>query len=138
MSKDNLTSSKSPYFVVVMPIGYDLESEQKTQIIQSISDSHNIAVQLPTYNKATSSFSIDFTLRTFDEATFALVDLSFERPSCYYELGLLESVGTKVYLIAEQGTPIHQSSYRASIMYFDNIEHYKEIVTFIVDEATRA
>ena len=138
MSKDILNRPELPYFVVVMPIGYDLESEQKIQIIQSLSNSYNTTVQLPTYDTTTSSFSIDCTLQTFSEACFALVDLSFERPSCYYELGLLESVGTKVYLIAAQETPIHQSSYRTFVTYFRNIEHYAEIVESIIDEATKA
>lgn len=137
MSKNYITSSITPYFVVVMPIGYDPESEKKTQIIQSISDSYNVAVRLPTYDKTTPSFSIDIILHIFSKASFALVDLSFERPSCYYELGLLESIGTKVYLIAEKGTPIHQSVYRASITYFDNIECYKDLVTNMLNEATR-
>jgi len=138
MSIISHSNSITPYFVVVMPIGYDSESDKKIQIIQSVSSSYNIAVHLPTYDKVASDFSIDITLRKFNKASFALVDLSFERPSCYYELGLLESIGAKVYLIAEKGTPIHQSTSRESIIYFDNIENYKDVIEFILDEATKS
>jgi nucleoside 2-deoxyribosyltransferase len=65
-----------------------------------------------------------------------LADLSLERPSCYYELGLAEALGKPVYLIAKKNTDIHQTASRRLVRYFDNEDEYKVLVENIIIEAT--
>jgi hypothetical protein len=54
--------------------------------------------------------------------TVALADLSLERPSCYYELGVVHGTGLPAAVIAEVGTLIHQTADRWSVTYYDSFD----------------
>ncbi|WP_433263050.1 hypothetical protein ACQPWR_24920 [Micromonospora vinacea] len=52
----------------------------------------------------------------------AVVDLTLERPSCYYELGMVQGVGLSTILVAEIGTQIHQTASRKSVAFYRSHE----------------
>jgi len=52
----------------------------------------------------------------------ALADLSLERPSCYYELGVVHGMGMPVAVVAEVGTMVHQTADRWSLSYYDSLD----------------
>jgi hypothetical protein len=56
------------------------------------------------------------------DCVVALADLTLERPSCYYELGMVHGVGLPVAVVAEVGTMIHQTADRWSLAYYDSFD----------------
>ena len=57
------------------------------------------------------------------KASFVIADLAYERPSCYYELGLAQAMGKLTFFIALAGTKIHQTY--GDIHFYEGIEQYK-------------
>jgi hypothetical protein len=111
-----------------MPIGADPRAPAKAAVIRDVARSMNLDVHIPTYDLAAPQFDLATTLRDLKGASLVLADLSSERPSCYYELGLAEAVGTPVRVIAHTGTDIHQTSSRAQALYYDNLDDFKRVV----------
>ena len=109
------------YFYVIMPSERHPTSEAKREVISSIAQEFGLSVRYPRYSKSDYSFDPNASLRHIKQSTFVLADLSFERPSCYYELGLVEAVGKCAYLIAEQGTLIHQTAARDTVLFFSDL-----------------
>lgn len=68
------------------------------------------------------------------ECEFALIDLSHERPSCYYEMGFIDALGVRSALIAETGTKIHQYDPNKPIQYYDGIDGYRQLVEKILSD----
>src|SRR5437879_4128964 len=93
-------------FYVIGPIGRDVEFRAKSQILKSVGASHGCVPFFPLEQH--SGFSIMDAQTDFRNAKFVLADLSYERPSCYFELGLAQALGARVVIIAETGTLIHQ------------------------------
>ncbi len=57
-----------------------------------------------------------------------LADLSFERPSSYYELGFAEAIEKTVILIARAGTQVHQTRHRNDVAEYDTLDDYDSVV----------
>ena len=55
---------------------------------------------------------------------FILADVSLERPSCYFELGLMRATNVPIYLIAAEATPIHQvgDSGAADVAFYSSLD----------------
>ena len=70
-----------------------------------------------------------------DSATMIFVDLTFERPSCYYELALAEQSGTKMCLVAETNTKILQMSDSNTVNFFDDMSGYRSLVAKMFADA---
>src|SRR5271155_57911 len=113
--------SVAGYVHVIMPVGSDpLFSDKRTAIDVAIKRA-GLEARFPDYLPHQPTFVLSELIREIRGADSVIVDLSHERPSCYYELGLAEAVGKKVHVIAEIGTPIHQSAVRSQIRYYRNI-----------------
>ncbi|WP_162528391.1 hypothetical protein [Novosphingobium sp. BW1] len=62
-----------------------------------------------------------------------IADLSYGRPSCYYELGLVEASHKRADLIAATGTETFQHAGHGPIAYFDDLEGYAALVAGLLD-----
>lgn len=122
------------YFQVIMPIGSNPDAENKKKIIQELTQISSIKPHFPNYATIDPIFNLQTTLQNLKDAAFILADLSLERPSCYYELGLAEALGKPVYLIAVEGTDIHQTASRRSVRFYKNTVEYKTILKNIIAE----
>lgn len=71
------------------------------------------------------------SLEMIMQTDFVIADLSYERPSCYYELGYLQAMKKKVYLLAEQSTVIHQLLTPEQIIFYSNIKEYDDVINGI-------
>ncbi len=111
-----------------MPSAEFPQSEEKKEVIKSCAIEHNWTVQLPEYDRVNPSFDLASTMEAISKSDLVLVDLSNERPSCYFELGLAESLGANVVALAIEGTPIHQTSNRVSVIFFANIPEFRHRV----------
>jgi len=124
------------YFYVIMPIGADPAAMQKQELIRTIAATRNLTPHFPKYETQQSSFDLKSTLDDLKGAWFVLTDLSLARPSCYYELGLAEALGKEVYLIAQQGTEVHQTAARVSINFYEDLQDLKNIIAELMDRVT--
>lgn len=75
--------------------------------------------------------------RLMRESAMVVVDLSFERPSCYFELGVAQSVHDRVALIAERGTTIHQHGGHSDVHLYQSIEQYGEVLESVISAMLR-
>src|SRR5215204_3006056 len=103
-----------PYFHLIMPFGSDSRAGLKQEIIRDVAEIYCLRPHFPAYDKNKSAFVLAPTLEDLKECAFVLADLSLERASCYYELGVAEALGKKTYVVAEEGTDIHQTASRNS------------------------
>ena len=72
-----------------------------------------------------SEFSVPATANKMLLAVFVLADLSLERPSCYFELGLAQAVGAHVFLIAATGTQIQQVGDSRRPSFYSDFAQYR-------------
>ena len=112
---------------VVMPMS-PVEAVPKRAAIAGALKRGGWSARFPSYDPQAPICDLPETLEQMKEAALVLADLSQERPSCYYELGLAEALGRPVYLIAQEGTPLHQSTLRLQVKFFRDVKHLCEIL----------
>ncbi len=123
---------------IIMPIGSDPKYKDKKQVLDSIAINYDVTFCFPDYCQKIPSFDLKSTIRDINSSCLVLADLSLERPSCYYELGLAQAIGGKIYLIAEEGTSIHQAYGRESIRFYRNLNELKAIVLDLIEKNKKA
>lgn len=113
----------------------DEYASNKQQLIRQITHAHNLIVHLPNYDLDQPNFDIHTEIKDLEGSLFVIADLSLERPSCYYELGIAEAIGKKNYLIARTGTTIHQTVNRKNIQFYQDMYHFKILIDEIIKNA---
>jgi hypothetical protein len=121
------------YFTVIMPHGGDPNFTEKERIIEEIARPYFFSPIFPSFIEGTY-FNIDEIIARFNRTAFIIVDLSYERPSCYYELGIAETLGSRVIIIALEGTDIHQTTHRCDVQYYKDINHYGKLLCEIYSD----
>src|ERR1700733_3914204 len=106
---------------VIMPIGSDPHSQARKAAIARGSEQANFIAMFPEYEFHDPAFSLDDLKKELRAADLVIADLSLERPSCYYELGVAEALGKQVLLVAMNGTSIHQSSSRSLVRFYPDL-----------------
>jgi hypothetical protein len=124
------------YFNVIMPMGSDEDALEKQHLIQQVARTYDFVAHLPKYNLSDPSFDIHRELEDLKGSLFIIADLSLERPSCYYELGVAEALGKKIYLIARIGTTIHQTVNRKDTQFYRDMNHLQILIADIIQHAT--
>jgi hypothetical protein len=114
------------YALVIAPVRVDSEYELKMKIIRSICDANGLGYRLPLLNS--SQFDLDAAMETIRSATVIVADLSYARPSCYYELGLAEGANRQVSLIARAGSEIFQHSGKSTVAFYDALSDYEVVI----------
>lgn len=120
-----------------MPAGADPRRDKKEAIIRRAAALRGFSIHLPRYASQDPVFDLQSSLQDLRGVEFVVADLSFERPSCYYELGLAEALGKPVYLVAEEGTVIHQTAARRFVRFFSDLEQFQKLVEEILGQAAR-
>jgi hypothetical protein len=110
------------YVHVIMPVGSDPFAAAKKATIAKIVRDAGLEARFPDYLPHRPTFALSEMIDEIRGADCIIADLSRERPSCYYELGIAEAVGKSVHLVAEAGTPIHQSATRSLIRYYADLD----------------
>lgn len=113
---------------VIMPIGGMDSAPEKIRIVQSAARRRNWCAHLPSYDPNAPAFDLVETIREMRSSSLILADLSGERPSCYYEIGLSEAHHLPVFAVAEQGTLIHQTSIRNEVRSYGNLGEFAHLV----------
>lgn len=123
------------YFYVIMPVGADQQFADKRSILQRVADKEGLNPYFPFDRTNNMAFDKERTLSVIRDSDFVLADLSLERPSCYFELGLAQALSKDVYLIAEQDTNIHQAHGRALTRFYEGFSGYEQVVSKVLKDA---
>ncbi len=122
---------------IIMPVGADKKFNEKRFIIESISQQKGIITHFPFDKNKGTYIDINATLTILSSADFVLADLSLERPSCYFELGLAQAIGKTTFIIAEQDTDIHQANDRNLTRFYTDLEDYKIVISKVLAKAKK-
>lgn len=117
-----------------MPFGSDPQAKLKQRIICEVGQKHLFHAHFPVYDKSIPAFNLVLTIGDLERSAFVLADLSLQRPSCYYELGIAETIGKKTYVIAEEGTDIHQTTNRSSARFYQDLDHLQAVAEEVLKE----
>jgi len=125
-------------FYVVMPVGSDPNHQWKVQIIEGVAKSINFEPHFPLAALTGRGPSTKDTMDAMAASDFVLADLSLERPSCYYELGLAQALGKRSVLVAEKGTTVHQTGDDSDLRYYASRDEYERVVVELLTKAALA
>jgi hypothetical protein len=115
---------------VIMPVGSDPAHDQRRARIDAAIMSLGLVPYHPLdHRDHADDFSAADIRAEAGRCVVALADLSLERPSCYYELGVVHGTGLPVAVVAEVGTMIHQTADRWSLAYYDSLDDLEAQVT---------
>ena len=121
----------SKYFYVIMPLTSDPDSAAKQNILHFEGRNHGVEPYFP-FDHMTGTLSA--VLSDIKNACFVFADLTCERPSCYYEIGLADALAKPVILVAKKGTRIHQVY--GHVRFYESISHYASLVLDAVKHRT--
>jgi hypothetical protein len=108
---------------VIMPVGSDAAHAQRRARIDAAITSLGMTPYHPLdHRRHGDDPSVEEIRSEVRGCVAALADLSLERPSCYYELGVVHGTGLPVAVVAEVGTMIHQTADRWSLSYYDSFD----------------
>jgi hypothetical protein len=117
------------YVHIIMPVGSDPgRFHLKRDAIDLGIKKVGFEARFPDYIPSQPNFILSKLIEEIRGAEAIIVDLSHQRPSCYYELGIAEGMGKKVFLIAERGTELHQSAARGFVRYYRDLFELTQIV----------
>lgn len=119
-------------FYVICPVQSDEEFGRKRAILENLGRSCSLIPLFPLDRKTSSDTRS--LIEEMREALFILVDLSLERPSCYFELGLAEVSGAPLLLLAKDGSTIHQIGLMRNVEFFTDLDRYKTIVSRFITQ----
>ena len=118
------------HFYVICPVGADPSFMEKRAILKELAFAYKTEPFFPLDHRR--EFSIEDATKEMKLADFVLADLSLERPSCYFELGVAQAVGARVFLIAAAGTVIHQTGSQCNLVLYSNLSQYRLEVSRIL------
>ncbi len=114
------------YIYVISPVAADPDFAAKRDIISAILQTEGVQPIFPLDRGV--GVALERASEDIRKAKFILADLSYERPSCYFELGLAEATGVDVGIIARVGTTIHQVGYASRVSFYHDLEDYGRLV----------
>jgi hypothetical protein len=129
----------TPMVYVIMPVGSDPAYEPRRAAIERATAALGLTTLLPADRLHPEvPFDLVHARRDLRRARVVLADLTLERPSCYYEVGLAQALNRRVVLVAERGTPIHQAHDRDKVIFYDSLDDLSEQLTSILRPITAA
>ena len=118
--------------LVIMPLSADDQSEAKRiALIDALGDDV-ILPKVAANNDVAQVFNISETIHQLKDVDLVIADLSFERPSCYYELGMVQAMCVQSFLIAQHGTRLHQ--HFGAVTFYKDIESFRRIIKAAIAE----
>ena len=113
---------------VIMPISGIGTASDKLRIVKEVAQERDWYAHLPIYDPDAPVFNLKETIREMRASNLVVADLTSERPSCYYELGLAEALYLPIFAIAEQHTEIHQTSIRGEVRSYENLDGFTQLI----------
>ena len=120
-------SQSEAVLTVIMANPVGPEGEAKRSAIAEAAGAAGWLAGFPDFDE--NDVSIETFIAPFRSARHILADLTGERPSCYFELGLVEALNLSITACAATGTHIHQSSHSRRVRFYPDLAELKRIVT---------
>jgi hypothetical protein len=114
------------YVYIIGPVRSDPQYKQKRQVLADISSGYQYQFFFPF--ERYKSFSLDAVRTDLRNAAVVIADLSLERPSCYFELGVAQALDLPVQMIAASGTPIHQTATPGAVIFYSDLDEYSLVI----------
>jgi hypothetical protein len=114
------------YIYFVTPVGSDPQYLVKREILAEISRDTGREFFFPLERRG--SFSMNVARRDLRDAALVVADLSLERPSCYFELGVAQALDVPVCIVAAEGTRVHQTAPPASVHSYSSLREYRTVI----------
>lgn len=105
-------------FYVICPVASDPSFTFKRGIIERVARALGLEPVFPLNASPPVPISVLMT-----GTAFALADLSLERPSCYFELGVAYARGLRRFVIAREDTPVHQTGDQGEVEFYRDAEY---------------
>ena len=115
------------YFYIVAPISRDSNFTLKRNILMEVAASKGIDAHFPLYHSESDSP----ILTENKNASFVFADISFERPSCYYEIGIAQALQKATFIVALKGTKIHQVE--GKVHFYNELTEYKNLILHAIN-----
>lgn len=116
-----MSINEMPLVEIIMPLGSDPTSASKQQAIRRGAARAGFSARFPNYPIPARDFELSGLVERLREAIVVLADLTGERPSCYYEIGVAEAIGVPILLVAQIGTHVHQVGNRSRIRFYADL-----------------
>lgn len=110
----------------ISPVGSDPDYASKRDILARVAADRGVLFFFPLDHRA--SFSVHVALSDLRTSHLVIADLSLERPSCYFEVGLAQATGLPVVLIAAAGTVIHQAGGTEGVVEYTDLASFQAVV----------
>jgi hypothetical protein len=123
------------YIYFVTPVGSDPQYQVKRELLDKVSRDTGRELFFPFEHH--HRFSIDAARLDLQNASLVVADLSLERPSCYFELGIAQALDLPVCIVAVDGTRVHQTASPGSVQFYSNLDEYREIISQAITTATQ-
>lgn len=107
----------------ISPVGTDPKYSDKRSVLAAVAADQDLEFFFPLDRH--TKFSVDVATQDLRNSWLVLADLSLERPSCYFEVGLAQAVGTPVAFMAAEGTVLHQMGGTSEVLRYSNLESYR-------------
>ena len=114
---------------VIMPVGSDPRFGERRSAIASAIAACGMDTLFPFEDGSHAEFDLAVMLTKLRSSAAVVADLTLERPSCYFEVGVAQTVHPTVVLIAEQGTTIHQVGGAEAVSFYTSIDELTEHLT---------
>ena len=111
---------KQVYFVGT--VGTDPAFAQKREALLAVAAEANWSICFPLERH--SSFDLKIALADMEASSVVFADVSLERPSCYFEIGLAQAIGVPTVVVAQSGTQLHQFAGRDQVRYYNDLGEY--------------
>lgn len=111
---------------VICPVTADPIHREKRRILESLAQELHVELGFPLDSPTLPD--IKGTLRALNDCDVVVADLSFERPSCYFELGVARALKKPVFAICNIGSAVHQGIDTPTLETFGTLKEF-EVVT---------
>jgi len=118
------------HIYIIAPVGSDPEYRVKRTILDKLSAEFGLRFFFPLDQH--QNFSIAAARNDLRTANLVIADLSLERPSCYFELGVAQGLDITVRQIARTGTPIHQTANRTEVHFYADLHEYEMLLRELI------
>lgn len=115
----------------ISPVGADGEYQRKRAVLASLASVRGVEFLFPL--ERSDEFSVGAALEDIRRCEFVIADLSLERPSCYFEVGLAQAIARHVVLVAAEGTVVHQAGGTEQIMTYRDLDSYRAVIAHALD-----
>lgn len=118
----------------ITPLSNDPQLAQKTDLLTRVFEGQNLCLKKAdnyTHSVPPQISDMNYLIKGVDHY---IVDLSHERPSCYFELGFIQSRNLSATVIAESGTQIHQMVNKDQVEFYNDLIEYQSIIESMVIE----